>query len=497
MLHANYNPDVLSCLANLSSDEVFTPPHVANQMLDLLPKEIWSDKEATFLDPAAKSGVFLREIAARLMGGLEKEIPDLQARVNHIMTRQVFGIGITELTSLLARRSLYCSKHADGKFSVCDGFENESGNIFFDRIEHEWKNDKCVHCGASKNNYDREESLETHAYQFIHGQIPERIRNMKFDVIIGNPPYQLSDGGYGASATPIYQKFVEQAKRLKPKHLAMIIPSRWFAGGKGLNEFRKNMLNDKQIRKVVDFPDARDCFPSVDIAGGVCYFLWERAYAGDTTITNFWKSESQTSTRPLDEFNTFVRFGHAASIIRKVRIFGEPTMNRMVSSRKPFGLPTNTKPLSKGDLTLIWNGGEGKFLKRLIYSGQDLIPKWKVLTSKVSYDHAGQPNEGGMRRVLSKVFVAPPNTVCTETYIVVGSFDTEEEARNLERYLKLKFVRFLIAQMSFSQDITKDRFNFVPQADWTMIHSDDSLFQKYHINKEEIDFVHSTTMEMA
>jgi site-specific DNA-methyltransferase (adenine-specific) len=496
MIQINYNPDVLVCLANLSNDEVFTPPNLANNILDLLPNHIWSDSNVKFLDPVSKSGVFLREIAKRLMIGLEQEIPDKQERINHILKNQLYGIAITELTALLSRRSVYCSKTANSKYSVCEDFDNETGNIFYSSIQHTWVDGKCLYCGASSDVYNRDDRLETHAYNFIHTEKPEEIFNMKFDVIIGNPPYQLSDGGFGKSAAPLYHKFVQQAKKLEPKYLTMIIPSRWFAGGKGLDEFRKEMLNDSRIKTLVDYWDSTDCFPGVDIAGGICYFLWEKDHKGNCELINIHKNKISKSIRPLNEFETLVRFGVAVDIIKKVRIKNESVMSNQVSSRKPFGLSTNIRPTNSGDLTLLWNGGKGPFQSSLVTVGNDLIEKWKVITSKVSYDHGGQPDKDGKRRVLSKIEILPPNTICTETYLVAGSYDNNFECDNLVEYLKTKFVRFLVSQLSFSQDITKDRFSFVPLQDFNQKWNDELLYKKYELTNEEIEFIESMIRPM-
>jgi site-specific DNA-methyltransferase (adenine-specific) len=488
---SSYNPDVLSCLANLSNDEVFTPPDIANRVLDLLPKELWQDSAATFLDPGCKSGVFLREIAKRLDKGLEQEFPERQRRLDHIFGSQLFGLAITELTALLARRSLYCSKSANGKYSVANGFSNSDGNIRFARTEHDWNGGRCAFCGANESDYDRGEALESHAYSFIHTVEPQDIFRMKFDVIIGNPPYQLSDGGHGRSASPIYHKFVEQAKKLNPRYLTMIIPSRWFGGGKGLGEFRAMMLADDRIRKLVDHENVKDAFPGIDLAGGVCYFLWSRDSRGPCEVTSVNGSSRDVTERRLDEFSTFVRHSAAVPIIRKVLAHGERRMSEQVSSRKPFGLPTNARPERVGDLTLRWEKGDGPFPRAKIDVGTDLIDKWKVITSYVGFDHAGNPGKDGRRKVLSRMDILPPGSICTETYLVIGTYKTKKEAVNLISYMRTRFFRFLVAQFMYSHHLTKSAYDFVPVLDMHESWTDEKLAERYELSKAEVTFIAS------
>ncbi|MFW5469510.1 Eco57I restriction-modification methylase domain-containing protein [Knoellia sp. CPCC 206435] len=545
-LRGGRNPDVLTCIANLSNDEVFTPPEFANRMLDNMAtvwaaankgESLWANPDVTFLDPFTKSGVFLREITTRLTKGLEEAIPELDKRVDHILTKQVFGMGITDLTSMLARRSLYCSKFANGSHSIARSFDNKAGNIWFERTEHSWlggtewvitadaegnrikkfTDGKCEHCGASQKALDRGDDLETHAYAFIHTADPKALMqelfgdDMQFDVIIGNPPYQLDDGGYGTSAAPIYQKFVEQAKKLEPRLLTMVIPSRWFTGGKGLDDFRESMLTDTRVRTIDDYLSASDVFPGVGLKGGVCYFLWDRDNKGLCRVNTYFKDEApSTATRQLLEqgADVFIRFNEGLSILQKVmavetgqdKSLALPTGKRydeLVSSLRPFGFRTFFKGRPNkvaGDVLVYQNGGTGYVARTEVTSNKHLIDSWKIYVGRAA---PGTGNKDTYpHRIISTPFIGEPKSISTETYLCIGPFDSKEAAESALSYMSCRLTRMLILLHKPSADTTKRVYTFVPTQAWNQTWTDEALYKKYGITEDEIAFIEKMVRPM-
>ncbi len=501
MNSSNYNPDVLNCIANLSNDEVFTPPELANKMLDLLPQELFRSPTTTFLDPFTKSGVFLREIVKRLDRGLADQIPERQQRIDHILHHQVFGIACTELTSLLARRSVYCSKTANGKYSVSK-FDTPEGNILYRNISHTWVNGKCKYCGASQAVYDRGSEAEQYAYMFIHTDNPKKFfPNMQFDVIVGNPPYQLDTGGAGRQAKPLYDLFAHMAMKLNPNYLSMIIPSRWFSGGmKQLEDFRDKMMNDGRIRVLVDYTNAKDCFPQNSISGGVCYILWDRDNPGDCRFTNIKGGKEISLIRPLNEFPILVRYNESVSIIHKTKALKEKSLADIVSSLCPYGLPTNYRGKVSpfvNSLTLHSSEGASYIGSNEIEKGADSVNNYKIIIGKVSAEHAGEPGKDGKYRVLTaSTRVIGPQEVCTHSYFIIGNYPAKEKADNLLTYLFTKFVRFLLLVTMSSINLSKSVFWVVPLQDFSHPWTDEMLYKKYGLNDEEIAFIESMIRPM-
>ena len=523
-IYKNYNPDILETIANLSNDEVFTPPKLANEILDLLPEEVWSNPNLTFLDPAVKTGIFLREITSRLIDGLADQIPDLQERVNHILTKQVFGIGITELTTLMARRTVYCSMTANSPYSICTEFDDEKGNIIFPDTEHTWgKNGRCEFCGANKNSYGGGGNKENYAYPFIHDNFEKEFGNMKFDVIIGNPPYQLSDGNEGGnsfSATAIYHKFIDTALDLNPKYISMIIPSRWMSGvAKGIpKEWTQKMIADKRIKEIHDYENSGEIFDSVGVIGGICYFLWDDKNDIDTTHYFYGADKSVgKSIGNLDRFNigSVIRNTKIIPVINKVIekegenyfLKGESTFMDIVSPKGFF--------ISDGRFTTNWK--DYKLKKDETYSVKYYVSK---STNKVDF---GWVKEDDVKRnkeaiKLHKVFIpatygdpirydsvigfpkyGEPNSISSQTYLTIGYSEkfTKEECLNIISYIKTKFFRFLVRARKNTQDCARGVYQFVPLQDWSKPWTDEELYKKYKLTQEEIDYIEEIVAPMS
>lgn len=503
-----YEADILEVIANLSNDAVFTPPKVANALLDLLPSEVWSDPNLRWLDPGSKTGIFPREVTKRLLVGLADVIPNEEARLEHILKRMVFAIATEEITAMMSRRSLYCSKFANSEHSVVK-MPTISGNVWHERVEHSFVNGKCTECKGTKIQLEKK-LRDNKAYPIIHTDGLSKLQkelDMKFDVIIGNPPYQMDADTEGQNITPIYNSFVEQATALNPKYIAMIIPSRWLAGGKWLDDFRDQMLKDKRIRTLVDFPNAEDVFPGgvgKNIKGGVQYFLWDRDYQGKCQVTTR-RGENVIGPyeRQLDEFDIFVRDARALPILHKVLAKEGVSFSELVSTRDPFGpaLSSNFTAYRKGerkpgDYRLYLNQGTTRLEKWVdpsyVTKNLGLVPKWKVLVPIAGSD-------GGQKipdSVLGQPMIAGPRSVCTLTYLVIGPLETKEEAVSVESYVRTKFVRFLISLRKISQHTTQKVFLWVPQQKWDKEWTDAALYKKYSITPEEQEYIASMVKEM-
>jgi len=509
------NPDVLTCIANLSSDEVFTPPEFAGRMLDTLAEawardhngaNIWADKSVRFLDPCTKSGVFLREITSRLTEGLAEQIPNLDERVDHILTKQVFGIAITNLTALLARRSAYCSKVANGEHSIARSFKTEDGNVWFRRTEHTWGDTKCEFCGAPKAILDRDAELENYAYAFIHtSDIKRQVAKMfggkmQFDVVIGNPPYQMKGGAGGTSDSSIYHLFVQQAKALEPKYLSMVIPSRWLAGGRGLDDFRREMLSSRRLAKLTDFPVSREVFPNVEVKGGICYFLWSKEHNGPCEVTVVRGDDSSTSVRQLDEFDVFVREPRAVEILRKVLSAQGPSIINVLTADTPFGIATNFDGFhqrkGKGDLALHYvKSGKrsiGYIPESSVTKNPHLLNKWKVLVPEAGSD-------GGQKipdSVLGKPWLSRPPSAATQTFLAFWA-NSEGEAKSIESYYRTKFFRFLVSLRKLTQHALRATYSWVPLQTWDRTWTDADLYKKYKLTPTEINYIETVIRPMA
>lgn len=500
LLGRRHIPDILDCLAQLSNDQVPTPPKLARAMLAILPSGVWADPQLTWLDPFCKSGVFLREVATRLLEGLAQWEPDFRKRREHIYRNMLFGTSITEMTGVISRRSLYCSRDASGGHSIVR-FDGEAGNLPFIPADHTFGGDgRCEVCRAP-SDLERGEKRENYAYSFIHGAYPTKeMFDMRFDVIVGNPPYQIGTEGFGATASTIYQHFATKAIELDPRFVLMIVPSRWFSGGKGLDQFRARMIADRRIRVMVDNPKVFDCFPGVKIRGGVNYFLWDREHDGDCEFSTRVDGRIvSTALRDLgDGDGVLVRDNRAMSIIQKAAQVAE-RVEDICSVTKPFGLtmrsnyPGSVPVPFDGSIPLIYVNRVGYSRPDQIQRNHQWIDRWKVLLPRASSGDTFQDADGHIVDVvLGEPIALAPGSACTQTYFIAGMFGTATETENYAHYLATKFVRFLVLQRKTTQDVTPEVFRFVPMLDMKRRWADDDLYDHFGLTSEEREHVEAT-----
>ena len=510
-------------MANLSSDEVFTSPELANRMLDLLPQELFRSSNTRFLDPCSKSGVFLREIAKRLLAGLEEQIPDLQKRIDHIMTRQVFGIACTDLTAEMSRRTLYCTKQANGKYSVSTAFGDRQGHILYDRCRHTWDaRGRCVHCGASQGEYLRADTRETYAYPFIHKSIKEIFKkDMQFDVIIGNPPYQMSfgiEGGNSSNAKSIYNLFIDQAIKVSPRYLVMITPSRWMTKtAQGIpEEWVDKMLAANKIREMHDFENSNECFPNVSIMGGVSYFLWDKQYTGKCNYV----FHPGNDTLPIQRID-FLDSKSAGVVIRNPQVYSLIDKIEKIESKYYLSSNDNFSGLVSPKhffddsifLTSNWHGYEDEYSQKYCikyylnidrerthkWISDEQLPKNKD-TKKLHKVYIPAAN-GSLDIVLGKPFYGEPNSVCSQTFLVIGYSPTKhnfskDQCENIISYIKTRFFRFLVSIKKKTQNGPRGVYQFVPLQDFSHPWTDEMLYEKYGLDKDEIAFIESMIRPM-
>lgn len=323
--------------------------------------------------------------------------------------------------------------------------------------------------------------------------------NMKFNAIVGNPPYQLTvnEAGKGLGAVPLYQCFVTQGTKLEPKYLSMIIPSRWFSGGVGLDDFRKFMLDSPEthVSKIFDFTDSKDCFPGVDINGGIMYFLYDNTRTGPCFYSNTTNGIKTTAVRNLNEFEIFIRRNEAVEIIHKIMKKGEKTLSEIggCSSQTPYGILSSFRGSllknNKDDLHILSSDGWSYIDRKKITKMVDTIDMYKPMISKLSCEHAGNPDKQGKYRILSRMEILKPGEICTQSYLIVCPCQTEREARNVYSYLRTKFVRFLILQTLSGMNISTNNFRFVPWLDFSKSWTDEELFTRYGLTETEIQFI--------
>lgn len=458
--------DIFDYIPPQRTNQIFTPRRVVKMMVDMIEEsqpDIFTDYNAKFLDPYSKSGLYITEIVKRLYEGLSEQIPSSQKRIKWILENQVYA---------LAPSNIIYNIVINYVFSKFDGISTKN-IVEFNSAED-----------VNDDNWKKK------VFEAFGGE------DLKFDVIIGNPPYQEMDGGAQASASPLYHRFVELAQELDPELISFIIPARWFSGGKGLDSFREEMLNDKRIRELHDYFDATDCFPGIDISGGVCYFLWDKDHHGECKVTSYRGGKINSMIRPLSlkGNDTLIRFNEAISILNKVHCKDFNSFADGISARKPFGLPTNVtvkKTRDTDDVIIYAYPSNGFFPSRKIERNANLVDQWKVLSAKAYGERGDFPY-----RVIAKPFIAEPGSCCSETYIVIRACESRKKAQNVIAYMGTRFFRFLVLLKKNTQDATSKVYSLVPIQDFSQSWTDEQLYSKYGLTEEEIDFIESMVRPM-
>ena len=444
MLSGDTKADILTAMkrfSRLSDNIITTPPHIAEEMVGILPEDVTADSR--FLNIAGKTGEFENAIVNRYGDAVK----------NNIYTLPINGV--TYECTLKMYKMLGIPKKNILNFSA------------FDLIDPDKQQEKI-----------------------------KILQDMNFDVILGNPPYNKLDGGAGVSAVAIYPHFVNAAKKSNPRYISMIMPAKWYNGGRGLDEFREAMLHDKQLRTLFDYVDTHDCFPSVDVAGGICHFLRDRAYDGLCDFVSCRGNSKQATARDLGESEVLIRFDEEIDILNKIQATNPVYLSSKVYSQKPFGLRTYVKPIEGGDIGLRYNRGLGTYKRELVTTNKELIDKWKIITSCLTAEHAGETDKNGQKRILSTLEILEPGTICTETYMLLSVFDSKDECVNMYKYLKTRFVRELIAMTTSTQHMAKANFRFVPLQDFSRPWTEKDLYVKYNLSDEDVKFIEAMIKPM-
>ena len=530
----NEDTDILETLSSLNNHEVFTPPTVARQMLDLLPSEVWKNPYLKFLDPCAKTGVFLREIMVRLNDNLPRKnefgedyycdgnnLNNPMERLYHIRRNMLYAIATSNLTAQITRRVLYGVTVANSDKDKACGFKGlndtynykmwndygklrqRDGNVFYghNNPQHDFDlKGKCKICRMSREA--SEEDTESYAYPFIHGKVSTNIQkirsgDMRFDVIIGNPPYQISDGGgNGSSAIPLYHKFIELALSIKPMYISMITPSRWVNGGKGLDKFRKTMFSNKHLVSLQHYTKSRDLFPSVDIEGGVSFFLIDRSKNTNLleTLTIDGNNEDIFNIDKTSPFIIMNRIG--VSVFEKVSVIESSFLSTCVLARNPFGISSNSKHITDNDnsntlIEVATKRFKIKYInKKYIIKHQELIGKYNVVLSKLN----GAANNNG--RVIGNPEILGNGQCCTDTYLVLKSYDNLDLCLKFVSFVKTKFFRFMVSLKKTTNISSRKSFCYTPDICLSEEWTDEKLYAKYNLTQEEINYIESTIKEM-